>query len=80
MDDQDSIREWLKHVPDRLLNAEAGRKETATAAEYVGAAGQRLSVRALSVEKKWACANSENTIRNAKKRPEFLWKIFPAYA
>jgi len=29
---------------------------------------RRLSVRALSVEKKWACANSENTIRNAKKK------------
>jgi hypothetical protein len=26
MNDQDSIREWLKHVPDRLLNAEAGRR------------------------------------------------------
>jgi hypothetical protein len=28
MDDHDSIREWLKHVPDRLLNAEAGRRNS----------------------------------------------------
>jgi hypothetical protein len=26
MDDQDSIREWLKHLPDRLLAAESGRR------------------------------------------------------
>jgi hypothetical protein len=28
MDGQDSIREWLKHVLDRLLNAEAGRRNS----------------------------------------------------
>ena len=27
MDDVDSIREWLKHVPDRLLVAESGLRD-----------------------------------------------------
>jgi len=36
MDDLDSIREWLKYVPDRLLAAESGRRNSSRRRNYHG--------------------------------------------
>ena len=40
MDDVDSIREWLKHVPDRLLVAESGLRDN-NVAEFAAVADLR---------------------------------------
>jgi hypothetical protein len=42
MDDIDTIREWLKHVPYRLLSAESGRRSSTHCHVHRGAGGREF--------------------------------------
>jgi hypothetical protein len=66
MDDIDTIREWLKHVPDRLLSAESGRRNSKRRRSHRG--GRPKAERLCPYcSARWVHAISANTHRHAKK-------------